>query len=89
MPLVFSYKRSRHRIIIENKDTEKEVLIDWASGMATPTTCFGGAQGQKLDSSLGYLIGFRRRLISIAPNKKEDGTGLLDITGQNIFISGE
>jgi len=86
LPLVFSYKRSRHRIIIENRDTEKEVLIDWASGMATPTTCFGGAQGQKLDSSLGYLIGFRRRLISIAPNKKEEGTGLLDITGPKYFL---
>jgi hypothetical protein len=86
LPLLFTYKRSKHRIIIENKDTEKEILIDWASGMATPTTCFGGAQGQKLDSSLGYLMGFRRRLISIPPTKKEEGTGLLDITGPKYFL---
>jgi len=86
LPLLFTYKRSKHRIIIENKDTEKEILIDWASGMATPTTCFGGAQGQKLDSSLGYLIGFRRRLITIPASKKEEGTGLLDITGPKYFL---
>ncbi len=83
--LSFKYIRSKHKIEIANTG-DKSILIDWASGLNTPSNCFGNSQGQKLDSSLGWLMGYRSRLLEISPNEKEESDGILDLEGPKYFL---
>uniref|UniRef100_A0A6C0C2A9 Uncharacterized protein n=1 Tax=viral metagenome TaxID=1070528 RepID=A0A6C0C2A9_9ZZZZ len=83
--LNFIYNSSRHKITIENTG-EKNIIIDWASGMYTPTACFGGAKGQKIDSSMGWVFGFRSRKIEIRAKKTSFGSALLDLEGPKYFL---
>lgn len=83
--LNFIYRRSMHKIHIENTGDES-IIIDWASGMNTPSNCFGNSKGQKLDSSMGWLMGFRSRLIEISPKNNIISSGLIDLEGPKYFL---
>ena len=54
--------------------------------MHTPAACFGGAKGQKIDSSMGWIFGFRSRIIEIKAGDKKHGTALLDLEGTKYFL---
>ena len=74
-----------YKIHIENTGDES-IIIDWASGMNTPSNCFGNSKGQKLDSSMGWLMGFRSRLIEISPKNNIISSGLIDLEGPKYFL---
>ena len=87
LPLEFEFIRFQNKIYMKNNDENGNTIrIDFASGMNTPTRCFGGAKGQKLDSSLGWLLGYRRRLVDIPSGGKEFPTALMDIEGPKYFL---
>jgi hypothetical protein len=87
LPLEFIFNVAQNKIYIKNNDdTNKHIKIDFASGMNTPSVCFGGAKGQKLDSSLGWLMGYRRRLLDIGGGESETPSALLDIDGPKYFL---
>tara|TARA_B100000902_G_scaffold92453_1_gene95793 strand:- start:112 stop:1722 length:1611 start_codon:yes stop_codon:yes gene_type:complete len=83
--LNFVYTSTMHKITVENTGTQ-DIIIDWASGMHTPAACFGGAKGQKIDSSMGWIFGFRSRIIEIKAGDKKHGTALLDLEGTKYFL---
>jgi hypothetical protein len=84
--LKFIYTRSTHKITVENTHDTSSILIDWASGMNTPTNCFGNSKGQKVDSSMGWLMGFRSRITEISPGTNKIGSGLMDLEGPKYFL---
>lgn len=80
----FSHTKYNNKIHIENTGNI-QITIEWASNRKSDV-CFGGATGQKLDSSLGWLLGFRNTENIINGKGKITSESLLDIVGPKYFL---
>ena len=88
LELTFDYSSLNNRFSVHYTGTDVSgCKIKWYSPRAEVALCVeGGAVGQKLDSNLGWLLGFRQPSNTLYPDEKIESESTLDLIGPKYFL---